>query len=223
MSRGLRLLEVLAEARTPLSIDELAGVLGLHRSIVYRLLRTLEEHGIAVRDGSGRVTLGPRLAALAASVSHDLQASALPELTAVADELAMTCFVAVLDRAECVTLVTVEPRHAIVSVAQRPGTRHATSVGAPGKAILVQLPPEEWPGETDAELAAAVRGAIERGWAESHDEVIPGLRSIAVPLALRQQPAAALAVVYVASVHAPAEIGERLRLAAARVRAAHDG
>ena len=80
------------------------------------------------------------MAALAAGVAHDLQAEALPELTAVANELGLTCFLVVLDHDECVTLVSVEPRHAVASVAQRPGTRHPVTVGAPGKAILSVLP-----------------------------------------------------------------------------------
>src|SRR6478672_2833642 len=122
LSRGIRILEVLADAREPLSIDGLAERLEVHRSIAYRLLRTLEDHGLVARDAGGRVSLGARMAALAAGVAHDVQAEALPELTAAANELGMTCFITVLDREECVTLVSVEPRHAVASVAQRPGT-----------------------------------------------------------------------------------------------------
>ncbi|HWV48928.1 MAG TPA: helix-turn-helix domain-containing protein, partial [Microbacterium sp.] len=136
LSRGIRILEILADAREALAIDEIAARLGVHRSVAYRLLRTLEEHGLVTRDSAGRVVLGAGLAALAAGVAHDLQAEALPELTAVANELGATCFLAVLDHDECVTLVSVEPRHAINPVAQRPGTRHPVTRGAPGKAIL---------------------------------------------------------------------------------------
>ncbi|WP_157555192.1 IclR family transcriptional regulator, partial [Microbacterium paraoxydans] len=119
LSRGIRILEVLADARGALTIDDIAGRLDVHRSIAYRLLRTLEDHGLVTRDASGAVSLGARMAALAAGVAHDLQAEALPELTAIANELGMTCFLAVLDGAECITLASVEPRHAVASVAQR--------------------------------------------------------------------------------------------------------
>ena len=64
----------------------------MHRSVAYRLLRTLEDHGLVTRDAAGRIQLGARMAALAAGVAHDLQAEALPELTAVANDLGMTCF-----------------------------------------------------------------------------------------------------------------------------------
>jgi DNA-binding IclR family transcriptional regulator len=222
LSRGIRILEILADARDPLTIDEVARRLDVHRSVAYRLLRTLEDHGLVSRDGSGRVELGSRLAALAAGVAHDLQAEALPELTEVANDLAMTCFLAVLDRDECVTLVSVEPRHAVASVAQRPGSRHPVAVGAPGKAILSLVPPAQWPDVAPA-LAAQVADAAARGFAQSHDEVIPSLRSVAVPLALRGRPPAAVAVVYLASAHTPEELAARLARAAAGIREALGG
>jgi DNA-binding IclR family transcriptional regulator len=217
LSRGIRILEILADAREPLTIDELARRLEVHRSVAYRLLRTLEDHGLVARDGAGRVELGSRLAALAAGVAHDLQAEALPELTTAANDLAMTCFLTVLDRDESVTLMSVEPRHAVASVAQRPGSRHPVAVGAPGRAILIQLPPGQWPEGADS---AQIADASTRGYAQSHDEVIPSLRSVAVPLALRGRAPAAVAVVYLASAHAPEELAERLTQAANGIREA---
>ncbi len=223
LSRGIRILELLADAREPLRIDRIAELLGVHRSIAYRLLRTLEDHGLVTREDSGRVQLGARMAALAAGVAHDLQAEALPELTAVANDLGMTCFIAVLDRNECVTLVSVEPRHAAASVAQRPGTRHPVTAGAPGKAILTLLSEQRWPSDVSTTIAEEIRDAGASGWAQSHDEVIPSLRSIAVPLALRTHGPVAVAVVYVASDHHPAAIAERLGRSAAVIRDALGG
>ncbi|MDL9980163.1 IclR family transcriptional regulator [Microbacterium sp. ASV49] len=217
LSRGIRILEILADAREPLSIDEIARRLDVHRSVAYRLLRTLEDHGLVGRDDAGRVELGARLAALAAGVAHDLQAEALPELTAAANDLAMTCFLAVLDRDECVTLVSVEPRHATASVAQRPGSRHPVAVGAPGRAILAQLPPTQWPDGADAIQVAEVAA---QGFARSHDEVIPSLRSVAVPLTLRGRAPAAIAVVYLADGPEPAVLAARLEQAAHGIRIA---
>lgn len=223
LSRGIRILEILADARESLSIDEIAKRLEVHRSVAYRLLRTLEDHGLVTRDSAGRVQLGARMAALAAGVAHDLQAEALPELTAVANELGMTCFLVVLDHDECVTLVSVEPRHAVASVAQRPGTRHPVTVGAPGKAILSVLPHGEWPGDVPDHLRDEVTDAAARGFATSHDEVIPSLRSVSVPLVVRGRRPAAVAVVYVASAHEPADIAARLQRSATVIREALGG
>lgn len=223
LSRGIRILEVLADASGPLSIDEIATRLGVHRSIAYRLLRTLEDHGLVTRDAAGAVSLGARMAALAAGVARDLQAEALPELTAIANELGMTCFLAVLDGTECITLASVEPRHAVASVAQRPGARHPVTVGAPGKAILAQLPTAEWPTDLPASLPADVEIARSRGFGTSHDEVIPTVQSVAVPLVLRGQRPAAIAVVHVATDHDDAEIAARLQRSAALIRESLDG
>lgn len=225
LSRGVRILEILSDARGALSIDDIAGRLGVHRSIAYRLLRTLEDHGLVVRDASGLAALGPRMAALAAGVAHDLQAEALPELTAVANDLGMTCFLAVLDGRECITLTSVEPRHTVASVAQRPGARHPVTVGAPGKAILAQLADAEWAdwGERGDELRTEVALVRSQGHATSHDEVIPTVQSVAVPLELRGQRPAALAVVHVASGFPDEEIAGRLQRSARTIRDALGG
>ncbi|MFT3798296.1 IclR family transcriptional regulator [Microbacterium sp.] len=235
LSRGIQILETLADAREPLTIDEVARRLEVHRSIAYRLLRTLEDHALVMRDTAGRVTLGARMAALAAGVAHDLQAEALPELTAVANELGMTCFLAVLDRDECITLASVEPRHAVASVAQRPGARHPITAGAPSKAILSILPSSEWPpielaADAAERLRAEVAEAAARGYATSHDEVIPTVQAVAVPVQQRgggvlrggQRPAA-IAVVHVGAAVDQAAVAARLRASAAAIRDALGG
>jgi Transcriptional regulator len=220
LSRGIRALEVLADARGPMTIAELAAALDVHRSIAYRILRTLEDHRLVVRDAAGRMLLGPRLAALARNVQHDLQAAALPELTVVANELAMTAFIAVLDQHEVVTLVSVEPRHVVATVAQRPGTRHPLAYGAPGIAIQSALTPAQWADlGTSEQMRDEALATRTDGYAFSHDEVIPGLRSIAAPLVVPGQPPAAVAVVFVGSRMPDDEVGARLSRAADAIAA----
>ncbi len=223
LDRGLRILELLADAGHPQSIDELAAALGVHRSVAYRLIRTLELHALVGRDATGRLQLGAGLAALAAGVAHDLQAEALPELTAAANDLGMTCFLVVLDHEECVTLVSVEPRHAVAALAQRPGTRHPVGVGAPGKALLTQLRVAEWPASLDAAVAGEVHAAALRGWAESQNEVVPSLHAVAVPLALRGRAPAAVAAVYLPDGREATAVANRLTRSATAVRAALGG
>lgn len=220
LSRGIEILELLSESSAPMGIDDAAQKLGVHRSNAYRLVRTLEAHGLVVRGGQGQLSLGPRLAALAAGVSRDLQAEALPELTEAANELGMTCFIVVLDHDESVTLTSVEPRHQVATVAQRPGARHALDVGAPGRAILAQLPPEHWPDGVPERVRSDVGRGSEAGFHQSFDEVMPNLHAVAVPLPLRARAPAAVGAVYVASPHPPAEIGARLQRVAAGVATA---
>jgi DNA-binding IclR family transcriptional regulator len=220
LSRGIRALEILAEAQQPLTIAELADAMGVHRSVAYRILRTLEDHSLLVRDDGGRVQPGPGLAVLARGVSRDLQSAALPELTLLANTLAMSAFVAVWDREECVTLVTVDPRHSGAAVVQHPGSRHPISAGAPGIAIQSAFPEQEWralvPGIPYRSEAAEAR---HRGYAASHDEVIPGVSSIAVPLRVPGGRPAALAVVYIRAAQDPDEVAAALTEAARRIEA----
>jgi DNA-binding IclR family transcriptional regulator len=204
LSRGLTALEILADAEKPLTIDELSHRLQLHRSITYRIVRTLEDHRLVVRNARGELELGARLAGLARNVARDLQSAALPELTTISSELGMTTFVATFesDTGDAVTLASVEPRHADAVVAQRPGDRHPVDQGAPGRAITRQLMGE----------SAAVP------YETSHDEVIPGLSCVAVPLAIPGQHPAALAVVYLTQPVDVDAIGARLERAANAIR-----
>jgi DNA-binding IclR family transcriptional regulator len=213
LDRGLRVLETLAAAGRPLSIAELAASLGVHRSIAYRILRTLEDHRLVARDGDGRCRLDVGVSMLAGSVRTTLQTAALPELSALANDLGMTTFLVVEDRGEAVTVLSVEPRHSSVHVAYRPGVRHPVDRGAPGIALLAGGPPIS--GER-AEVAAA----RVHGWAHSHGEVLPGMSSVAVPLHdASGAVTAAVAVVYVDQGMDPGSIAKRIVTAA---RVIHD-
>ncbi|MET1022016.1 MAG: helix-turn-helix domain-containing protein [Arthrobacter sp.] len=220
LSRGIRALEILADAQHPLTIAELADALGVHRSVAYRILRTLEDHSLLVRDDAGRVQPGPGLAVLARGVSRNLQTAALPELTQLANALTMSAFIAVWDHEECVTLVTVDPRHTGAAVVQHPGTRHPISAGAPGIAIQSAMPEQEWavaaPGIPYRAEAAEARS---RGYAASHDEVIPGVSSLAVPIRVPGGRPAALAVVYIRAAQDAEGAAAALNDAARRIEA----
>ncbi|GAA4363104.1 IclR family transcriptional regulator [Paeniglutamicibacter cryotolerans] len=220
LARGIRLLELLAEASTPRTIAELAADLGVHRSIAYRILRTLEDHRLVMRDESGRVQSAPGLAVLARGVQRDLQSAALPELTVLANDLQMSAFIAVWDHHDCTTLLTVEPRHGHGAVLQRPGTRHPFDQGAPGIAIQSSQTEAQWarisPGQPYREEATRARVI---GYATSIDEVISGVSSVAVPLQVPGQLPAAISVVYATALNPmeTAAIGQRLRAAAVAI------
>jgi DNA-binding IclR family transcriptional regulator len=218
LSRGIRALEIMAAASAPLTIAELADAMGVHRSVAYRILRTLEDHSLLVRDDAGRVQPGPGLAVLARGVSRNLQAAALPELTQLANALDMTAFVAVWDHHDCITLLTVEPRHSGATVAQRPGTRHPINAGAPGIAIQSALTEAEWDRlATGIPYRPEAAEARRAGYSASHDEVIAGVSSLATPVRVPGGRPAALSVVYIRSSHDPAAVGAALVESAARI------
>lgn len=175
LDRGLRVLELLQEAETPLSSSQIAAALQVHRSIAYRIVRTLEDHRMVSRAVDGRWQLGVGLAVLARGVLPSLHSAATPELAELANDLTMTAFLAVADRDECLTVLTVEPRQSQVHVAYRPGRRHPLDRGGPGVALLAGGPPR--PGERQE-----VTAARHTGYTITHGEVIPGLSSVASPV-----------------------------------------
>jgi DNA-binding IclR family transcriptional regulator len=219
LSRGIRMLEILSEEPAPLSIGDISVRMGVHRSIAYRILRTLEDHGLVARDAAGGIVLGTGLATLARGVARDLQTAALPELTALANELGTTAFLVVLDRGDCTTLTSVEPRHSRAAVVQRPGTRHALNVGAPGLAIQSILDDVQWAAVSpDQPRRPEVASVRELGFAVSQHEVLPGVTAVAVPLNPTQglQPAA-IAVVYPSAQLPPEQVGHSVKEAARRI------
>lgn len=196
LSRGLTALALLADHGSQ-SIQSLADLLGVHRSVAYRLVRTLEEHRLVVRAG-GLLSLGPQLVVLARDVEHDLQSASLPHLQQLADELGMTAFLAVRDGDDAVTLVTAVPRGVNASVAQHPGHRHPIALGAPGIALQAMLDDATW-GELghDGPMHPQVEAVRSRGWAVSANEVIQGITSVGAPLRGRRSTDASVAIVTV--------------------------
>ncbi|MEP7115816.1 MAG: helix-turn-helix domain-containing protein [Ilumatobacteraceae bacterium] len=208
LDRGLACLDFVAGSDRPVSVDATAEALGLHRSIVYRLLRTLERRRLVERDADGDYSAGAYLAVLSRSVRRSLRAAAAPVLANLAEDLQMTAFLVVGDGNEAITVDSVEPSSLGAHVAYRPGTRHPIDRGAPGLALLAGRP------ATSGERAEVTR-ARDLGWAESEAEVIAGLASIAVPIADQ----GAIAVLWLAG-HpvSTAVVAERLQSAAADVR-----
>jgi len=184
LARGLRALALIGEASRPVTVPALAAELGIHRSMAYRLVRTLEQFGFVERSAGGTLAVGTRLAGIARNVARDLQSAAMPELLDVANELDVTAFLVAYDGEAAVTLVSAEPHHASATVGQRPGTRHPIDRGAPGRVIRSQLDPVGHPPAR---------------YEESRDEVIEGLTAVSVPLVVPAGRPASISALYLSS------------------------
>ena len=145
LSRGLTALELIGSADAPLSVADLCAQLGIHRSMAYRLVKTLEQRGFVYRDASGGLVLGTKIATLARSVAKGLQEAAAPELAAIAAELEMTAMLVTFDGESAVTLSTAEPQKIGTTVARKPGSRHSIDRGAPGRVLRSQVDPTTYP------------------------------------------------------------------------------
>lgn len=188
LDRGIRLLELLAGSVRPMTIAQLVEATGLHRSIIYRLLRTLEDRRLVSRDLGDTYRLGYGLVALTSGLVHDMSSVATFDLQQLADATDLAAFVVVREGDEAMTLVVVEPTAPGSMFSLRIGYRHPVDQGAPGTALLALTPPS-------AQDSAAVRQVRERGWASSSGEVMDGVHSVAAPLHGYRCPAA-VAVTY---------------------------
>lgn len=215
LDRGLRALELVAAAAEPMTTADVARALGLHRSITYRMLRTLENRRLVDRDVSGAWLPGAGLAVLATNVVPEVRSAAQPVLEALANDTAMTAFLVIRDHDEAVTVSVVEPRSAIAHVTYRPGKRHPVHRGAPGLALLAGA--ASGVGDGQPPERPEILECRERGWAYSESEVLPGMKSVASPVLDDDgRCRAAVAVVFVGE-HDLAALGPKVVAAAAEV------
>lgn len=136
LDRGLQVLEVLARTPEGMTVTELAAALGVGRTVVYRLVVTLESHSLVRRAADGRARLGLGVLALAQQAQPLLRDAALPIIRALAEEAGATAYLGVVDGSDLLSLVGAEPTTAEVHVAFRVGTRTPLERGAAGRAIL---------------------------------------------------------------------------------------
>jgi DNA-binding IclR family transcriptional regulator len=158
LDRGLRVLRTLAAAPGGMTISGLASQIGVNRTVVYRLVATLEQHGLARRDGS-RLHVGLGVLGLARGLQPVLRELAGPVLRALAERVGSTAHLTVADGGEALAIAVVEPSWPDYHVAYRVGARHRLEQGAAGKAILLGRAPSP-PGyvETVGEIQAGARG-----------------------------------------------------------------
>lgn len=159
LDRGLRVLEVLAASPNGLTVTSLAAQVGVNRTVVYRLVATLEQHGLARRDSAGLVHVGLGVLALARGLQPVLRELAAPVLRRLAEELGMTAHLTVADGGEALAIAVVEPTWTDFHVGYRVGARHPLGQGAAGRAILLGRSPDpQGYVETTGELQAGARG-----------------------------------------------------------------
>jgi len=158
LDRGLRVLQTLAAAPHGLTITALAAEIGVNRTVVYRLVATLEQHGLARRDTNGRLHVGLGVLALARGLQPVLRELAGPVLRALAEQLGCTSHLTVADGGEALAIAVVEPTWTDYHVAYRVGARHPLDQGAAGKAILRGRASGPGYVETVGEIQAGARG-----------------------------------------------------------------
>ncbi len=203
LDRGLRVLDILAKSPGGLSITELATAVGVNRTVVYRLVATLEQHGLARRDSSSRLHIGLGVLALARGLQPVLRELANPVLRGLAEGLGSTAHLTVADGGEALAIAVVEPTWTDFHVAYRVGARHPLEQGAAGKAIL---------------LGRDLTGGASPGrrYVQTVGELQPGARGVASPVLGVDGLEASVGIVTLGDLDAD-RVGPRVTAAAAEV------
>jgi DNA-binding IclR family transcriptional regulator len=195
LDRALAIIDTLAGERDDVSLMQVTGKLGLHKSTVHRLLMILERHRLVEREPrTGRYRLGLRLFELGALAiaRFDIRERARPHLERVLFETEETVHLCVLDAGEVLYVDKVEPGRS-VRMASKIGRLSPAHCSAVGKAMLAHLPEHEVDDivkrrglprmtpqtiVTPAGLKADLETIRERGYAIDNEEAEEGVRCV---------------------------------------------
>jgi len=209
LSRGIQVLEVLAETGQPMTVQQIARRLGLTRPIVYRLLKTLERHHLlGSYNREGHFELGLGLLTLTRNVKRDLRQAAYPIIRNLADEVGTTAVLGLGDGSEIVYILAVEAPLARMAVRSREGSRRPLD-STSGLALRMTWPERPDDGE---ELLLARR----RGYAARDRVMEYQATAISAPVRERSGPSRACVTVLFPTVIADVEAKGPMVVEAAR-------
>jgi DNA-binding IclR family transcriptional regulator len=201
LDRGLRVLKLLADTDHGLTVTELSNKLGVNRTVIYRLLATLEQHALIRRGPGGRARVGLGVLRLGRQVSPLVREAALPALRSLAEDVGATSHLTLADGSEALAVAVVEPTWTDYHVAYRTGFRHSLDQGAAGRAIVAGRRRDDEP---------------ETGYVLTHGELEAGASGAAAPLLGVGGIEGSVGVVMLAD-SVPAHVGPRVVAAAQEV------
>lgn len=188
LERGVQIVEILAEARRPLSLTEVAAKLGLASGMVYRLLRQLTEQQWLMQDAnSQKYSLSLRLYSFALS-SHPhalLIEAARQPLQELAAETGQSCHLTLLINDEIVVGASA-PAPRPIRLTVDVGSRHSITDTTSGPLLIALLPPTEQARVRGKWTTAELKRIANQGYNESHHRNVHGVHDLAVPIHLPQ-------------------------------------
>ena len=198
IAKATALLDLLAEAKRPLSLSELTQATGWAKSTVYGLLSSMRSCGLAEQDAqSGRYSLGVRLFEYGSAVQSTRNITALAKepmerLTKATGESAS---LSMLDRGEALVLSHAEADSGFHIVSET-GAHLPAFCTAQGKVLLSSLSDAavrrihetRYQAFTPHTIATAdalvseIQTVRERGFAVENGEFRIGVRGVAAPI-----------------------------------------
>lgn len=186
LDRGLTILALVAERSDGITVGDISEELGLSRTIVYRLVSTLEQHALIRRASDGKCRIGLGMLGLSRHVQPLLRQAAMPALRALAEQTDATAHLTVADGGDGLVIAVFEPPTAGLHVGLRVGSRTPLEDSPAGQAILATR--RQGPGESRTpELRVGAVGEGAHGIAASIAD-LPGLEA-AVGVLVLSEPA----------------------------------
>ena len=144
VAKALRLLDLLMEARQPLTLTALSERTGWPKSTIHGLLTAMRENSVIEQQGDGRYCLGMRLFEYGCAVSAGWSISDLarPHLQNLANVTGESAFLSILERTEAITIEQVQSR-AGLRVVSEIGTRLPLHCTSQGKVFLAAMSDDE--------------------------------------------------------------------------------
>ncbi|MGW6912221.1 IclR family transcriptional regulator [Kitasatospora sp. NPDC054939] len=205
VDRALTILASLGDG--PVTLEQAATGIGVHKSTALRLLRTLEDHGFVHRQSDRRYRLGGRVLSLAdrALAEIDVRRVAAPHLAALHERSGHTVQLAVLHEGEVLYVDELTGR----AGPMRPswiGRRAPAASTAIGRVLLAD---RAGPGAADGPpgLGAELAAVRSRGWAVESAGHREAVTCVAAPVA-----GSGGRTVAACAVSAPAELAPAARL-----------
>lgn len=195
LDRALKILAIVAEA-DGMSLSEIAERSGIAASTAYRMLTTLNAHGMVEFEKSEQLwSVGVATYRMGAAFLRRRKLADRAR-TVMQDLMEKTGETANLGVAEedCVVFISQVETHQAIRAFFRPGTRSPFHASGIGKAVLANLPAERvtaivrrtgleaFTGKTLADAPALIRDLAEirrRGWSVDDEERFPGMRCVA--------------------------------------------
>ena len=194
----LRLVELLAAAREPRGVTDIARELGISKARAHRHLRALVQRGYARQDArSEGYEIGVKVLALGEAVRDrfDVLGAVRPVMGPLREATGLAVTATALVEGAVVVLEMLQGK-ALIAFAVRPGARLDFHASAHGLIALAFGPPElmetalarplqAWTEHTltdPAQVRAEVERVRRRGWATAEDAVQIGVNALASPV-----------------------------------------
>ena len=211
LDRAMSVLGFMAESRRQVGITEIADAVGLSKATVHRILSTLKDYSVVLKDDSGRYQMGPSVLFWADAYRHraGLAEISRPLLRRLWEESHETVHLFIFEGGEAYYLDKLDSPHP-VGMRSRIGAKRDLYSTSGGRAILAALSEAELDAYLDRtellprtentvtdkeELKNLLAAGRERGFCEEVEENEEGIRCVgAAILDLRGCPVGAVSI-----------------------------